>query len=608
MVAVNAVGLFFLLTSPCIVLSLCTVISEHFKTTYADVPQLAVMFIMTAGLVLMIAFLCKRKKPVKLIMKDPQARRHYIHTFFSVMGVTILYGQGIILDINHFIAGFGCLSNWILCDNAYVVRYHIVDLLFHAMRPVFMGLECVVCLIMACFSVDQQTWITYDVAIIQSANIAIYFQTIVSETFAHHHDVSLEINFLSTSCWNHQQNNSWSHCPITTNVTTEVKDTADCCWREDHDLLRWLEASNPPLYLMITEFSLLIGEIMLEKLHMLGHTGADDHQRGTKHKQRVHNDIHVEEGGAADDVAGADVGHGRPSADEQNVQHDINQNNGDRPADILNADGNESESLVRDQCCTVITACVQQLLEYLGLKRLSRSKITSWLFVIAIPVVNDIIFVLVIYFYFMKWDSPALLGETDGEEERHIRYLWWSSAFLLLMICATVGGWILLRRFPRSSHHIHSSGLDYLPLFCSAAVLLLSTKQVIDSSLHHSNPISIIKPLLNIVQVFLQLKFLYRVKDVKLDIKDRVRLRLVWTVVYVLCIFNLFFWMTNSMSLPEKHSHDSVGWQTFDNVMGPLEAFFRFTSALIFSTTHGYLRSLIYVADSLPLETRHVRD
>jgi len=71
MVVVSAVGLFCLLTSPCIVLSLCTVINEHFKTTYADVPQLAMTFIMTAGVVPMIAFLRMEKKKENVYIKDP---------------------------------------------------------------------------------------------------------------------------------------------------------------------------------------------------------------------------------------------------------------------------------------------------------------------------------------------------------------------------------------------------------------------------------------------------------------------------------------------------------------------------------------------------------
>ena len=532
MAAVNALALFFVLTSVCIVLSLFTVISDHFKTAYADVPQLVMMVIMTAAVVLMIAFLRVEKQVEDISRKS----YHYIHTYWSLVGTGTLYGYSIILDINHFIAGFGCLPNWISCNNAYVVRYHIVDLLFHAMRPVFMGLEVTICIVMVYLSMAQKTLITYGVAVIQAANIAICFQTIVSETFAHNHDISLEINFLSTSCWNQEYNNSWSDCPISNNDTTDSNNATDCCWPEDHELLRWLEASNPPLYLIITEFSLLVGEIMLGKLYGGRHTNTEDDCR------------------PADDDAAENV--------------------------------NQSPVYV---CC-----CIPYPVQLIARIKRLLSKIPVIVVIIAIPVANDVLFVLSIYFG-MKLSKP-----TSDEESAKLSptRLWWSSGGLLFTICVIIVSWILLiRPYSRPRRHVHINSFHYLPLISSAGSFLLSIKRLVQSSVNNAGAVYIIHPLLNVLHVFSQVAFLYKVKDVQIEsvISTPLSCLRVYALHYVmpfLASLNYFMWYGYSVTPPQKYADidQSVGWQTFDNIVYPLDAFFRFSSALLFWSTFKYLQ------------------
>ena len=621
MAAINAVTLFFLLTSACIVLSLFTVVSDQFKTAYADVPQLIIIVIMTAGLALMIKFVRMQKRKEIISTDDRQHLYHHVHTLISIMGIMVFYCQGIILDINHFIAGFGCLPNWIHCNNAYVVIYHIVDLLYYAMRPVFMGLECVVCVIMACYSFHQGALITYGVAIIQSANIAICFQTIVSETFDHHHEISLDINFLSTSCWNHEHNTSWSHCPITANDTADINNTTDCCWPKDNQLVLWLESSNPSMYMIVVEFSLLVGEIMFEKLHE-GHNGTRDEQSvqsseedgedvgvvaasggGRSHgrpitdRQNDQVDVHAEEDdGPVGDVAGpnsfstrfSDVGRGRSTTDEQNVQDDISRDNGGRRVNVLNAVNDDDESGVHDQCGTVIITFVQQVHEIIGGRSLTCTKIT----LLVIPVVNDMIFVLVICYYVMDLHKSVYAGWKTGDEEfgeNYIKYLWWSSAAYLLMICTTVLCWYYMKRLCYSEHArvqgLHSSGLDYLPLISSFGSFLLSLKRLVEASVNNAGALYIIQPLLNIGQVSSQIALLYNVKDAVLGSWHTA------VLMSIMSLYNLLLWSLNSLDLPELYA-GSVGWQTFDNVVGPLNAFFRFSSALLFMSKYYEMISL----------------
>jgi len=194
MAAVSAVVVFFLLLSPCIVLSLFTVVSDDFKTSYADVPKIFTIGLMFVGFIPILAFLRmpKQKEGTGIKLRDQHTRRHFCHSYVSLFGIMAFYFQGIVFDINSIIGGFDCQPPWSVCDNGYVIRYHVVDLIFYFVRPIFMGLECAVCGMMVFYLFAQTAWVTYSVAIVQASNIAICFQALVSESYHHqHHDRSL---------------------------------------------------------------------------------------------------------------------------------------------------------------------------------------------------------------------------------------------------------------------------------------------------------------------------------------------------------------------------------------------------------------------------------
>jgi len=344
--------------------------------------------------------------------------------------------------------------------------------------------------------------------------------------------------------------------------------------------------------MIVIEFSLLVGEIMFEKLHKGRGTRGDDRCNGTRDEQSVQS---AEDGGNVGVVAASsggssdDVVHGRSTADGQNVQYDTSLDNGRRRVNALNAAGNDDdESRVHDQCGTVFTTFVQQVHEIFGVHSFTRIKVT----LLAIPVVNDMIFVLVICYYVMNLHKSVYDGWKTGDEEfgeNYIKYLWWSSAAYLLMICTTLLCWYYMKRCLCYAQHarvqIHSSSLDYLPLISSIGSFLLSTKRLVEASVYNAGALFIIQPLLSIGQVSLQIALLYNVKDAVLANWHTAML------MWIMSLYNLLLWSLSSLDLPGLYA-GSVGWQTFDNVVGPLNAFFRFSSALLFMSKCGYDVSL----------------
>ena len=112
MAAVSAVVVFFLLASPCIVLSLFTVVSDDFKTSYADVPKIFTIGLMFVGFIPILAFLRmpKQKEGTGMKLRDQHTRRHFCHSYVSLFGIMAFYFQGIVFDINSnsIIGGFDC--------------------------------------------------------------------------------------------------------------------------------------------------------------------------------------------------------------------------------------------------------------------------------------------------------------------------------------------------------------------------------------------------------------------------------------------------------------------------------------------------------------------
>ena len=533
MVAVCAVALFFVLESSCIVLSLFTVVDEGFKTAYADVPKLFVLAMMLIGFIPMITFIRipKQEADAGSKLEDPHSCRHYVHSYISLMGIMIFYFQGIVFDINNIIAGFNCQPLWSVCDNGYVIRYHVVDLLFYFVRPVFMGLECIVCYMMVFYSFAQTTWMTtYSVAVIQVANIAICFQSLVSESYHHHNSTSLEINFLSTSCWRQHHNNSWSDCPTSSNGT------AECCWPEDNRLLHWLEVYNPLLYPVVIEFSLLVGEVMLGKLYKGPDTSSSD--------------SHSDE----------DVG------DEEEI-------NGNDAVDNGSPDDFHLVTLNRRH------------LRILRFTHFLQHRWTLVVVLIVIPLVSNAINIAVAST--SKDPSRPLikLQETaiDG----------WLIALCLLFILHAIFYSCFISVYSSKHPSAHMSSIYYLPLFSSAGSFLLITRRFILSTVSHSSTTYILKQLAEMGQVCMQVLLLYKIAYVDLA---AVMLGGKKVKIYSLLIFafmlNITFWGMNSLSPRESYVdiEEAVEWGIFDDIVGPLNIFFRFSSMLIFVSTALYLR------------------
>jgi len=194
----SSVAVFLLVTSICCVLSV-SYLDEPLKNltneSRADsteweyrsgIPNVALLCVMVLGVVAMVTFLVRRDDLSTDDRRCPLTSRHDRHSKYSLWSVTVFFVGVFILDFNYLVVEVSCHDKW-----SYDCPYFLLNLfevLYHVGSMVFTSCEIIVCWTVKHrnFRASQLVW--HGVAVVQAANIALWFNLLLEESYRRSED------------------------------------------------------------------------------------------------------------------------------------------------------------------------------------------------------------------------------------------------------------------------------------------------------------------------------------------------------------------------------------------------------------------------------------
>jgi len=269
----SAAAVFLLITSICCVLSVSYTNQplKNFNESHDEnsthhweynhgVPNLALSIVMLIGIVAMVIFMYRREDLSKNGRQCPLTSRHDRHSKYSLWSVTVFFVGVFILDFNYLVVEICCCDKW-----SYDCPYFLLnvgEVLFRVCGMVFTSCELIVCWIMKRRNFRPSVWIWLGVAVVQAANIALWFNLLLQESYHRNEDKSMHFDAYFTMC----------------NGTGTLR---NACFDSQHLFI----SSIPFLFPVTIEFSLLVSEAFLDrsigaKVHTVnGAAGDPSHQR-----------------------------------------------------------------------------------------------------------------------------------------------------------------------------------------------------------------------------------------------------------------------------------------------------------------------------------------
>ena len=256
----SPVILFLLLTSVCGFLSLSTIEVTLNNGTRHDgetrrwtripsyVPDVAMLCVMSVGIVALVAFIVKRGY---LTTEDHDcSSRHKLHRKYSLRGITVFFIAVCILGINYIVVEFSCVDRWAGCYDNQVVLVNVFELTFRVVLIAYASCEIMVCWKLQGLNFKRSRWIWHGLAVVQAANIALWFDSIVKESGRRINDDVHSFDAYFSLC----------------NITHDNRNQSDAWCSTSSVGPRWLIFSCPFLYPIAIEFALLVSETFLRKV------------------------------------------------------------------------------------------------------------------------------------------------------------------------------------------------------------------------------------------------------------------------------------------------------------------------------------------------------
>jgi len=574
----SSVATFLLLTSVCCVLILFSGGNEiqhenggHTKNGTTEthvpryVPDIAIFSVMSTGILAMLVLIVKRRELTTADHESHLTRRHINHSKYTLYCISAFFIGAFVFDFNHLLVEFCCTSKWTRCDHdeSEIFLNNLFDLIFHTGCMVFTSCETVVCWMMKRLNFKPSQWIWHGLAVIQAANIALWFDGLYKE--AGHR--------------NEQNDNVFgSYFAFCTRPTTPQNSTLssstskfDACSQSSY-LAYWYLRSIPILYPIMIEFSLLVSENFLDR--SIGAESRVLNENNTEDCNRNHDN--EASAGRNDDETFYDA-----------VQDHSQQEHDDVIRRSLESVASEGTPLLTRSSGTHANTPN------------STYSVSSKAFIMIASIINIVYLVICLVVFFEHRNKEA--SHVDLEEDLaqlrphtfdNVFTVYAISYFFFLTACSFVGI-LSCRRFRR--RHSHTSFLEYLLLFATSGVLLQSVKRIVAFaySKEPSNwtPVYSVAECICIVQALLQIVLYYYAKDAKLSIYngqyDRPS-RVIKAIMVVMSISNFTAWIIDSFLSYDLNisitpaSHALRHWSVFDHAVAPIAIFFRFNSALLF--------------------------
>jgi len=257
----SSIAVFLLLTSVCCILSLSSTddsglvdISSGASVEQRKVfgiakyvPNLVITFVMLIGIAAMVILMFKQDDLTTRGNEGLLTRRHYLHRKHSLRSIIFFFVPESILHLNYLIVEISCVDRWTHCDKT-VTNWS--EIIFHSVCFIFASFEMIVCWIMKPRNFKPSQWVWHGVAIIQAANFAIWFDSLLKEAYHRIHDNAEFFDSYFSFCNTTSQNRSHSGM-----------------WCSDSSIAAsWFVWSCPFLFPITIEFALLVSETFLGKV------------------------------------------------------------------------------------------------------------------------------------------------------------------------------------------------------------------------------------------------------------------------------------------------------------------------------------------------------
>ena len=259
----SSIAVFLLLTSVCCILSLSSVgdIGTKNTTSYArassrgkmfTVPGYVQNFTMTSiiftGVVALVIVIFKRDDLTTTVNEGQLTRRHYLHGKHSLRSIIFFFVPTGVLHLNYLIVESCCAYLWTRCDY-YTGIHNVSQLIFHSGCIVFAICETIVCWIMKPRHFKRSQWVWHGLAVVQAANIAIWFDSLLKEAYHRINESSESFDSYFRIC-----------------DTAQNRNQTETWCSESSIAAKWFIWSIPFLFPITIEFALLVSESFLSRV------------------------------------------------------------------------------------------------------------------------------------------------------------------------------------------------------------------------------------------------------------------------------------------------------------------------------------------------------
>jgi len=215
------------------------------------VPNLVMSSILLIGITAMGILIVKRDDLTTEEHEERMSRHEYLHRKYSLRSIIVFFVLGSILHLNYFIEELSCVEVWTRCKDVSYVITNVSELIFHYGCILFMISETAVCWIMNFRNFVSSQWVWHGMAVVQSANIAIWFDSLLQEAYHRIHGNSEYLNSYFRFCDANVMSNSHNQTLWCSESSVPAK---------------WFLLSIPFLYPVTIEFALLVSETLLGRV------------------------------------------------------------------------------------------------------------------------------------------------------------------------------------------------------------------------------------------------------------------------------------------------------------------------------------------------------
>ena len=148
------------------------------------VPNIAILCVMTVGILAMVFFIIKRGALSTDEYEHQINNRHENHRKISLYSLSVFFVGGLMFHLDYIIVEFSCTSKWTDCETE-ILLINIFEVIFRVGCTIFIICETIVCWVMKNVNFKPSSWIWHGLAVIQAANIAQWFDALLKETDHH---------------------------------------------------------------------------------------------------------------------------------------------------------------------------------------------------------------------------------------------------------------------------------------------------------------------------------------------------------------------------------------------------------------------------------------